>query len=135
MVEYITAIKGTGKTRILAEAAVGTAMLSKGNVVYVDNSDKLALALPSSIRLINTSNYNINSATALFGFLMGLCAGDYDITDVFIDSTMDIIANANTEITDFMEIMSMLSGRSGVHFHFSVCDEYERQPVCYTVSA
>lgn len=47
MVEYITGIKGIGKTRIMAEAAVATASTSAGNVVYVDCTDKLNIELPS----------------------------------------------------------------------------------------
>lgn len=134
MVEYITGIKGIGKSKIMAEAAVCTAMTSKGNVIYVDSSDKLALTLPSSIRLINTSDYEISSANSLFGFLTGLCVSDYDLTDIFIDSTLDIMSGGNTDISDFMEIVSKLSDKSGVNFHFSVCDEYEREPVCYMIS-
>lgn len=133
MVEYITGINGTGKSRILSEAAICTAMSSKGNVIYVDCSDKLSLALPASIRLINASDYEIGSASALYGFLTGLCVSDYDLTDVFVDSTLELISNKDTEITDFMEIMSKLSDRTGVDFHFSVIDDYEREPVCYTV--
>ncbi|MCD7796514.1 MAG: twitching motility protein PilT [Clostridiales bacterium] len=133
MVDYIMGINGIGKTRILAEAAVCTAMSSKGNVVYVDSSDKLALELPSSIRLINTQDYEILGASSLYGFLIGLCVSDYDLTDVFIDSTLDIISNSNTNINDLMEIVSKLSETTGVNFHFSVCDEYERELLCYIV--
>lgn len=133
MVEYITGINGIGKTKILAEAAVCTAQSSEGNVIYVDSSDKLTLELPPSIRLINAADYEINSASALFGFLIGLCVSDYDLTDIFIDSAMDFIPNSNTDISDFMELAAKLSERAGVNFHFSICDEYEREPVCYMV--
>lgn len=133
MVEYITGINGTGKSKILSEAAICSAMSSKGNVIYVDSSDKLALALPASIRLINASNYEIGSASALYGFLVGLCVSDYDLTDIFVDSTLELIANNDTEITDFMEIVSKLSDRTGVDFHFSVIDEYEKEPICNVV--
>lgn len=133
MVEYITGINGTGKSKILSEAAICSAMSSKGNVIYVDSSDKLSLALPASIRLINASNYEIGSASALYGFLVGLCVSDYDLTDIFVDSTLELIANNDTEITDFMEIVSKLSDRTGVDFHFSVIDEYEKEPICNVV--
>ena len=70
MVEYITGIQGAGKTRVMAQAAAITAEQSKGNVIYVDNSDKLSLTLPTNIRLINTCDYNIDSAVMLYGFLV-----------------------------------------------------------------
>ena len=91
MVEYITGINGVGKTRIMCEACINTAAESKGNVIFIDVSDKLSTRLPSNIRLINVSDFGIEGATALCGFLVGLCASDYDLTDVFVDSTIDII--------------------------------------------
>lgn len=127
MVEYISGKKGCGKTKVLVEAAISTSMCSKGNVVYIDFSDKLALNLPSKIRLINAREYELNSAIVFYGFLIGLCAGDYDITDIFIDSTLDIISNNNTDINDFLEIVTKISDSTGVNFHFSIYDVAEKQ--------
>lgn len=122
MVDYITGINGIGKTRLLAESAIATCDYSKGNVVYIDCSDKMNYELPSGIRLINIKDYCIDSATAFFGFLAGLCASDYDLTDVFVDSTHKIISFDNTDINDFMEIVTKISESTGVNFHFSVGD-------------
>ena len=129
MVEFITGIKGIGKTKILSEAAVITAQQSKGNVIYIDCSDKLSLELPSNIRLININDYGIKSAVAFYGFLTGLCAGDYDLTDVFVDSTMDIFSGKTTDINDFLDIVTRMSNRVGVNFHFSIYDSQEKEPV------
>ncbi len=129
MVEFITGIKGIGKTKILSEAAVITAQQSKGNVIYIDCSNKLSLELPSNIRLININDYGINSAVAFYGFLTGLCAGDYDLTDVFVDSTLDIFSGKTTDINDFLDIVTRMSNRVGVNFHFSIYDSQEKEPV------
>lgn len=129
MVEFITGIKGIGKTKILSEAAVITAQQSKGNVIYIDCSDKLSLELPSNIRLININDYGIKSAVAFYGFLTGLCAGNYDLTDVFVDSTLDIFSGKTTDINDFLDIVTRMSNRVGVNFHFSIYDSQEKEPV------
>lgn len=134
MVEYITGINGIGKTRVLSEAAVATAQNSKGSVVFVDCSNKLYLEMPSNIRLINTSDYGISSAVALYGFLAGLCASNYDLTDVFVDSTLKIISNKQTSINDFMEIVTKMSEKTGVNFHFSVDDSEEKEIAYQSVS-
>ena len=125
MVEYISGVNGTGKTRTLAQAAIITAQSSKGNVIFVDDTDKLKYALPSNIRLINTEDYMINSSVCLCGFLRGLCASDFDLTDVFVDSTTDIIEESKTNVDDFMEIISRVSEATGVNFHFAVNDKHE----------
>lgn len=133
MVEYITGVNGIGKTKILAQTAIATAQLSKGNVVYIDCSDKLNLKMPSNIRLVNAKDYNISSAFGLYGFLAGLCASDFDLTNVFVDSTLEIISNNKTNIKDFMEIVTRISDRTGVNFYFSICDEYEKELIHQSV--
>lgn len=133
MVEYITGINGIGKTRVLTEAAAATAKNSKGNVIFIDCSNKLRLEMPSNIRLINISDYNINSAVAFFGFLTGLCASDYDLTDVFVDSTMQIISGKKTSLNDFMDIITKISEITGVNFHFAVDDKQEKEIIYQNV--
>ena len=86
MVEYITGINGVGKTRIMCEACINTAAESKGNVIFIDASDKLSTRLPSNIRLINVSD--------------------------------------NTNLDDFFDILTKFSDKTGVNFHFAVCDKY-----------
>ncbi len=133
MVEYITGINGIGKTRVLVQTAAATAQESKGNVVFIDCSNKLYLEMPSNIRLINISDYEINSAVAFFGFLTGLCASDYDLTDVFVDSTMKIISGKKTSINDFMDIVTKISEKTGVNFHFAVDDKQEKEMIYQNV--
>lgn len=122
MVEYIKGVNGIGKSRVLAEAAVSTAQLSKGHIVYVDCTDKLTLALPRSIRLINASDYAVGSIGELSGFLMGVCAGDYDITDVFVDAAPELIGADKYEAQEFFEMISRASQATGVDFHFCIPD-------------
>ena len=133
MVEYITGINGIGKTRIMSEAAVATANTSGGHVVYVDCTDKLSCELPRSIRLINAADYEIDSVSALSGFLMGLCASDYDLTDIFVDSALDMFNADKDEINDFLQMIARASKSSGVNFHFSISDVKSPQPVYQSV--
>jgi len=124
MVDYIMGINGIGKTRVLAEAAVATSHISDGNVLFIDGTNRLDRILPSDIRLINVSDYGINSALSFYGFLSGLCASNYDLTDIFIDSVTDIFSTKDTNINDFFEFLTGLSDSTGVDFHFSVHDKY-----------
>lgn len=133
MVEYITGINGIGKTKIMSEAAVATAQASGGNVVYVDCTDKLSYELPRSIRLINAKDYEIDSVSALSGFLMGLCASDYDLTDVFVDSALDIFSADSRETDEFLEIIARASKATGVNFHFAISDVEAPQLVYQSV--
>lgn len=113
------------------ETAVATAEISKGNVVFVDSKNKLNRMLPPNIRLINAYDCGVHGAKAVYGFLAGLCAGNYDLTDVFVDSTAEIIGDS-TNLDDFFELMAKLSERTEVDFHFSVCDKYSDKLVYQT---
>lgn len=126
MVDYITGVNGTGKTKLLVQTAAATAEISKGSVIFVDCDNRQKLYLPSNIRLIHTADYEINSAVTLIGFLLGLCASNFDVTDIFVDSTQKIIKK-DTDLSDFMEIIAKASESTGVDFHFSIGDKEEKQ--------
>ncbi|MGN0532371.1 MAG: hypothetical protein ACI4IN_06210 [Eubacterium sp.] len=125
MTEYIIGGKGEGKTRMLFEASVGIAKSSNGKVIYVDSDNKLIHMLPNNIRLINYNSYGLSSSIAFIGFLIGLCESDYDITDIFVDSSIDFISS-NTNTDDFFRIVNTISKKTDIDFHFAVTDEFKQ---------
>lgn len=131
MLDYISGQKGTGKTKILTETAVYTAQQSKGNVVFIEYGNKLTNLLPISVRHINLHDYDITSAKQLYGFFAGLCAANYDLTDIFIDTTNCKCFCENSNIDDFIDILKKLSDRVGVDIHLAISDEY-CEAVTYT---
>lgn len=124
MMEYISGKAGIGKSKVLLETAVATASISKGNVVFIGIEDKYHTVIPQSVRMINVGDYSINSASSLFGFLAGLCANDYDLTDIFVDADVTDIALKTSNSDDFFEIANSYSNRLGVDFHFAISDKY-----------
>ena len=97
---------------------------SDGTVVFIDSSDSLNYILPKGARLINAKDFGIHGAKTLYGFISGLCAGNYDITDIFIDTTLKIIWNKTTDMDDFTSLLFELSKTTGVNFHIAYCDNY-----------
>ncbi len=91
MITLLTGKKGSGKTKKLIELANKAANESKGNVVVLEKGSKLTYDIAPSIRLINVDDYSVNGEAALQGFVCGILAGNYDITDVFVDSTLKVI--------------------------------------------
>ena len=63
---------------------------AKGNVVCVEKGLKMTYDISHSVRLIDIEHYDIKGFDAFYGFLAGVCAGNYDITDVFVDGTLKI---------------------------------------------
>lgn len=124
MVEFVTGDKGCGKTNLLIQKAVELSKDKYKTVAFIDNSNDLKCLLPSNIRYINAKDFNIIGAIQLYGFLAGLCASNFDITDIFVDGTLRIIDNNKTSIDDFMNLMNETSNALKVNFHFAYCDEY-----------
>lgn len=91
MVKVIIGKKGTGKTKTLIDMVNQEAKESAGNVVCIEYGDKLKLDISSKARLIDIKSYDVSGIEALEGFILGLFAGNYDITSVYVDSILKII--------------------------------------------
>ena len=90
MVKLITGVKGTGKTKTLIEMVNKAQQETKGCVVCIEKGNKLRYDVNSQIRLIDTCEYLVSDAQSLFGFVAGILASNYDVTDIFIDSCLKI---------------------------------------------
>lgn len=91
MVKVIIGKKGTGKTKALIDMVNQETKESAGNVVCIEYGDKLKLDISSKARLIDIKSYNVSGIEALEGFILGLFAGNYDITSVYVDSILKMI--------------------------------------------
>ena len=109
MIDLIVGRKGTGKTKRLVEHANEAVEKSSGNVVVIEKGSNLTYDISHGARLINIESYGIQGADALGGFLCGICAGNYDVTDIFVDSTFKIIGQDMKVLTAFVEKMNRLS--------------------------
>lgn len=109
MITLIVGKKGAGKTKKLIERANDAIEKSNGNVVVVEKGLKLTYDISHQARLIDADAYGIQGADALCGFISGICAGNYDVTDVFVDSTLKIIGQDMKVLSSFVEKMNALS--------------------------
>ena len=116
MVTLLIGKKGSGKTKKLIQLANEAVAASQGNVVVVEKGAKLTYDITSKARLIDTDQYQIKGYDMLFGFLSGICAGNYDVTDVLIDSTFKICPEAVGGLEAFTKKLQDLSENSEANF-------------------
>lgn len=90
MVTLILGLKGSGKTKKLMARCNTAVEQSKGNVVFIEKDNTLTYDLSHKARLVAAEDYGVKGFDVLYGFIAGMCAGNYDITDVFVDSTLKI---------------------------------------------
>ena len=93
MITLLIGKKGSGKTKKLIELANAAVESSKGNVVVIEKGLKLTYDISHEARLVDSDAYGIQGKDALVGFISGICAANYDVTDIFIDSTLKITGN------------------------------------------
>jgi hypothetical protein len=68
-----------------------------------------------TVRLINTNDYLIFDAEALYGFVAGILASNHDVTDLFIDSALKIANNDMAGFEAFVKEVDELSNKLGVN--------------------
>ena len=90
MLKLMIGVKGTGKTKTLIENVNAAAAASHGDVVCIEKGTGLRFDITSKVRLINTEEYLVRDADALYGFIAGILASNYDVTDLFVDNTLKI---------------------------------------------
>ncbi len=94
MIKLIIGNKGHGKTKKLIDLVNSCVENSDGNVVCVEKEPKLTYDVSSKARLLETDTYRINGHKAFYGFLAGICAGNYDVTDILVDQHLKLLAES-----------------------------------------
>jgi len=106
MIKVILGIKGAGKTARLVEDMNLQAGDPTKDVVCIVRGKRLETQIKPQIRLIDISDYPTSGYREFLGFIAGICAKDYDLTDVYVDSIRKV-----TEVDDseqFSEFLSLL---------------------------
>ena len=110
MITLIIGNKGSGKTKRLIQLANEAVEKSNGNVVVIEKGAKLTYDVSHKARLIDIEQYNVSGFDAFYGFLSGICAGNYDVTDIFVDSTLKITGRDFEALADFVAKANKLPG-------------------------
>ena len=86
MIQVIMGLKGSGKTKRLIDAINNSVSKAEGDVVCIEYGKQLTYDVNHRVRLVDSKEYGINNLDMLKGLLSGLHAGNFDITNVFIDN-------------------------------------------------
>ena len=93
MIHVIMGLKGSGKTKKMIDSINEALANASGDVVCIEYGKKLTYDINYRVRLVDSKEYGINSLDMLKGFLSGLHAGNFDITNVYIDNLYKTIGN------------------------------------------
>ncbi len=121
MIHIIMGLKGSGKTKKLIDAIHAAVEEAHGDVVCIEYGRKLTYDVSYKVRLVDSQEYGINSAEMLKGFLSGLHAGNFDITNVFIDNLYKTIDKASGE--DFITWCAKFAADNNMEITITVSED------------
>ena len=102
MIHVIMGLKGSGKTKRLVSAIKEAAQSARGDVVCIEFGKQLTYDLPHKVRLVDSKEYGVDNVDKLKGLLSGLHAGNYDITNVYIDNLYKTIGTDRATGEEFL---------------------------------
>ncbi len=128
MISIILGQKGSGKTKTFIDLVNDACETEIGTVVCIEKGDRHKFDLRSSVRLIDTSQFDLDSFKVFYGFICGIISGNYDITHIFIDSVTKI-ANSNMDkFSSFLEYVENLSNQFNIKFTMTVSADASKAP-------
>ncbi|HNY00042.1 MAG TPA: hypothetical protein PLD83_05295 [Oscillospiraceae bacterium] len=121
MVKLIMGVKGSGKTKRLVDMVREAVAKESGDVICIEKDKKLTYDVPYQARLIDTSDYGINSYDLFRGFLCGIHSGNYDITHFFIDNFYKIVNDdADDRLAEFVKWLDGFCTSEGLEVVISI---------------
>ncbi|MBE5751552.1 MAG: hypothetical protein IJA89_01505 [Clostridia bacterium] len=128
MIKVIYGAKGTGKTKMMIDAANAAVKDAKGHLIFLTDSKRGMYDLEREVRFIDTSEYDIAGEAALCGFIKGVIAGNHDNEYVFIDGVVRIAGKPVAELAAFFYMLEKVGKSSDVTITVSISATKEELP-------
>ena len=110
MIKLIIGTKGTGKTKTMIDMINENVKTTKGNVVVVEKGMKLTYDIAPAARLIDLDEYKISGGKMLYGFIAGLMASNYDITDIYVDGILKVMDHNLNKLGVVLDEIAAITG-------------------------
>ena len=120
MVKLILGAKGAGKTKWLINGANDDIKSGNGNITFLDVEDEHIFSLDTNVRLINLSDYSINTIEKFYGFLLGMLSMDFDLEKIYIDSVYKIIDIKKEDLKCLVKNLEEISEKHDVDILINV---------------
>ena len=123
MIHVIMGLKGSGKTKKLIDAINAAVASASGDVVCIEYGKKLTYDVTYKVRLVDSKEYGIRSSEMLKGFLSGLHAGNFDITNVFIDNLYKTIGDDKAVGEEFVAWCAKFAAENNMEITISITED------------
>ena len=123
MIHVIMGLKGSGKTKRLIDAINTAVANAQGDVVCIEYGSKLTYDVNYRVRLVNSKEYEIDNLDKLKGLLSGLHAGNFDITNVYIDNLYKTIGADRATGEEFIAWCAKFAEANNMNITITVSDD------------
>ncbi len=123
MIQVIMGLKGSGKTKKLIDSINETLANASGDVVCIEYGKKLTYDINYRVRLVDSKEYGICNSDMLKGLLSGLHAGNFDITNVYIDNLYKTIGTDRAEGEAFVAWCAQFAETNNMNITMTISDD------------
>ena len=123
MIKVIMGLKGSGKTKKLIDSINEAVKQASGDVVCIEYGKKLTYDVNYRVRLVDSEEYAISNSDMLKGFLSGLHAGNFDITNVYIDNLYKTIGTDRANGEEFVEWCAAFAAANNMNITITISDD------------
>ena len=128
MIKVIYGAKGTGKTKMMIDAANEAVKVAKGHLIFLTDSKRGMYDLERDVRFIDVSEFDIAGEAALCGFVKGVIAGNHDNEYVFIDGVIRIAGKPVGELGAFFYMLEKVAKDTNITVTVSISAAKEELP-------
>ena len=126
MINVIMGLKGSGKTKKMIDSINEAVASAHGDVVCIEYGKKLTYDVNYRVRLVDSKEYGIKNLDMLKGFLSGLHAGNFDITNVYIDNLYKTIGTDRAAGEAFIAWCAKFAEANQMNITVTVSDDPEQ---------
>ena len=112
MIQLIVGTKGSGKTKTLVDMINAGTRTTSGNVVVIEKGMQLTYDIDYKARLVDMDEYHVAGADKFYGFVAGVLAGNYDITELYIDGVLKVLDHDLDTLGKVLDQLSAIAGEN-----------------------
>lgn len=128
MIKIIYGAKGTGKTKMMIDAANAAVEVAKGHLIFITDTKRYMYDLEREVRFIDVSEFDIAGEAALCGFVKGVIAGNHDNEYIFIDGAVRIAGKPVKDMATFFYMLDKVAEKNNLTVTVAVSAAYEELP-------
>lgn len=132
MIQLIIGEKGSGKTKKMVEQLENSLATNKGNIVCVEKGAKLTYDISHKVRLTDVDHYKVTGYDSFYGFLAGMMAGNFDISEIYVDGILKMVGKDYEELGRLFEKLDLLSNESDTKLVITVSEDIKNLPASVT---